>query len=116
MFENIKYRSIVSVHVNFDICLRFFDWMNFRIHRTITLKEWEAQCDKNIITAREQLKKSKPMRFHIDTTIKRIIDSMNNQKQATDDAFQHRIDETKLIKTKLETQHSEVCLFFSIDL
>ncbi|XP_014610058.1 PREDICTED: tektin-1 [Polistes canadensis] len=75
---------------------------------TITLNEWEMQTNNNIITASKEINSARPMRAYIDTIIKQTIDDLNSQKNATDEAFRKRIEETKEIKTKLEVQHSEI--------
>ncbi|KAF7402898.1 hypothetical protein HZH66_005165 [Vespula vulgaris] len=74
----------------------------------ITLNEWEMQTNKNITAASKEMNSARPMRVYIDTMIKQTIDDLNSQKNATDEAFRKRIEETKEIKTKLEVQHSEI--------
>ncbi|XP_024946354.1 tektin-1 [Cephus cinctus] len=75
---------------------------------TITLNEWEMQTNNNIIAASKEINSARPMRCYIDTILKEIIDDLNAQKYATDEAFRIRIEETKEAKTKLELQHSEI--------
>ncbi|XP_053988087.1 tektin-1 [Hylaeus volcanicus] len=75
---------------------------------TIELNEWEMQTNNNIDAASKEINSARPMRCYIDTIIKQSIDDLNDQKNATDNAFIRRIDETKEAKTKLELQHSEI--------
>ncbi|KAI4488541.1 hypothetical protein M0802_011544 [Mischocyttarus mexicanus] len=75
---------------------------------TITLNEWEMQTNNNIVTASKEINNARVIRAYIDTIIKQTIDDLNSQKNATDEAFRRRIEETKEIKTKLEVQHSEI--------
>lgn len=75
---------------------------------TITLNEWEMQTNNNIIAASKEINSARPMRAYIDAIIKQTIDDLNSQKNATDEAFRKRIEETKETKTKLELQHSEI--------
>ncbi|OAD60193.1 Tektin-1, partial [Eufriesea mexicana] len=75
---------------------------------TIELNEWEIQTNNNIISASKEVNSARPLRCYIDTIIKQAIDDLNEQKNATDDAFRSRIAETKEAKIKLELQHSEV--------
>lgn len=72
------------------------------------MNEWEMQTNNNIIAASKEMNSARPMRAYIDTIIKQTIDDLNSQKNATDEAFRKRIEETKEVKTKLEIQHSEV--------
>lgn len=92
---------LISTYVNLvlNISLSF---------RTITLAEWEMQTNNNIIAASKEVNSARPMRCYIDTILKQIIDDLKAQKEATDEAFRKRIEETKEAKTKLELQHSEV--------
>lgn len=41
--------------------------------------------------------------------IKQTIDGLNEQKNATNEAFRQRIEQVQEAKTKLELLHSEVC-------
>lgn len=66
------------------------------------------QTNNNIIAASKEINSARPLRCYIDTIIKQAIDDLNEQKNATDEAFRCRIEETKEAKTKLELQHSEV--------
>ncbi|XP_015514892.2 tektin-1 [Neodiprion pinetum] len=75
---------------------------------SITLSEWEMQTNTNIVKASKEINSARPLRCYIDTILKQIIDDLNVQKQATDEAFRSRIDETKSVKMKLELQHSEI--------
>ncbi|XP_043281707.1 tektin-1 [Venturia canescens] len=75
---------------------------------TITLDEWEMQSQKNIEFATREMNGARPLRCYIDQILEQIIKDLNAQKDATDNAFQSRVDETKEAKTKLELQHSEV--------
>lgn len=69
------------------------------------------QTNRNINAASKEVNSARPMRCYIDTIIRQVIDDLNDQKNSTDEAFRHRIEETKEAKMKLELQHSEVCLF-----
>lgn len=51
---------------------------------------------------------AKRIRSHIDHILKQIINDLIEQKNATDEAFRQRIEDTKEAKQKLELQHSEV--------
>lgn len=66
------------------------------------------QTANNIVAASKEINSARPMRCYIDTILKQIIDDLKAQKEATDEAFRKRIEETKEVKTKLELQHSEV--------
>lgn len=74
----------------------------------ITLNEWEMQTNNNIIAASKEVNCARPLRCYIDSVVKQAIDDLNNQKNATDEAFRQRIEETKEAKVKLELQHSEI--------
>ena len=69
------------------------------------------QTNRNINAASKEVNSARPMRCYIDTIIRQVIDDLNDQKNSTDEAFRHRIEETKEAKMKLELQHSEVRLF-----
>ena len=75
---------------------------------TIELNEWEMQTNHNINAASKEVNSARPMRCYIDTIIRQVIDDLNDQKNSTDEAFRHRIEETKEAKMKLELQHSEI--------
>ncbi|XP_050577496.1 tektin-1 [Bombus affinis] len=75
---------------------------------TIELNEWEMQTNNNIINASKEVNSARPLRCYIDTIIKQVIDDLNDQKNATDEAFRRRIEETKEAKIKLELQHAEI--------
>ncbi|KAG6802019.1 tektin-1 [Apis mellifera caucasica] len=75
---------------------------------TIELNEWEMQTNNNIMIASKEINCAITLRCYIDTIIKQAIDDLNEQKNATNEAFRHRIEETKEAKTKLELQHSEI--------
>ena len=66
------------------------------------------QTNNNIINASKEVNSAIPLRCYIDTIIKQAIDDLNDQKNATDEAFRRRIEETKEAKIKLELQHAEV--------
>ncbi|XP_012176403.2 tektin-1 [Bombus terrestris] len=75
---------------------------------TIELNEWEMQTNNNIINASKEVNSARPLRCYIDTIIKQVINDLNDQKNATDEAFRRRIEETKEAKIKLELQHAEI--------
>ncbi|KAK9301060.1 hypothetical protein QLX08_006404 [Tetragonisca angustula] len=75
---------------------------------TVELNEWEMQTNNNIINASKEVNSAIPLRCYIDTIIKQAIDDLNDQKNATDEAFRRRIEETREAKTKLELQHAEI--------
>ncbi|XP_033213795.1 tektin-1 [Belonocnema kinseyi] len=75
---------------------------------TITLNEWEMQTRKNILAAAKEINTAKPLRCYIDTILRQIVDDLNDQKNATNEALRQRIDETREVKIKLENQHSEI--------
>lgn len=75
---------------------------------TIELNEWEMQTNNNIVSASKEVNSARPLRCYIDTIIKQVIDDLNDQKNATDEAFRRRIEETKEAKIKLELQHAEI--------
>lgn len=75
---------------------------------TIELNEWEMQTNNNILAATKEVNSARPLRCYIDTIIKQTINDLIDQKNATDETFRRRIEETKEAKTKLELQHSEV--------
>ncbi|XP_068970245.1 tektin-1 [Bombus flavifrons] len=75
---------------------------------TIELNEWEMQTNNNIVSASKEVNSARPLRCYIDTIIKQVIDDLNDQKNATDEAFRRRIEETKEAKMKLELQHAEI--------
>lgn len=66
------------------------------------------QTNNNIVSASKEVNSARPLRCYIDTIIKQVIDDLNDQKNATDEAFRRRIEETKEAKIKLELQHAEV--------
>lgn len=66
------------------------------------------QTNNNIINASKEVNSAIPLRCYIDTIIKQAIDDLNDQKNATNEAFRRRIEETREAKTKLELQHAEV--------
>lgn len=66
------------------------------------------QTNNNIINASKEVNSARPLRCYIDTIIKQVINDLNDQKNATDEAFRRRIEETKEAKIKLELQHAEV--------
>lgn len=89
--------------------LRYFPLLTKnRNRRNVTLDEWEMQSQKNILSAAKELNGARPLRCYIDKILKQIVDDLNAQKDATDNAFRGRVDEIKEAKTKLELQHSEV--------
>ncbi|XP_033185090.1 tektin C [Bombus vancouverensis nearcticus] len=75
---------------------------------TIELNEWEMQTNNNIVSASKEVNSARPLRCYIDTIIKQVINDLNDQKNATDEAFRRRIEETKEAKIKLELQHAEI--------
>ncbi|XP_060812040.1 tektin-1 [Bombus pascuorum] len=75
---------------------------------TIELNEWEMQTNNNIVSASKEVNSARPLRCYIDKIIKQVIDDLNDQKNATDEAFRRRIEETKEAKIKLELQHAEI--------
>ncbi|KAK1133939.1 hypothetical protein K0M31_011726 [Melipona bicolor] len=75
---------------------------------TVELNEWEMQTNNNIINASKEVNNAIPLRCYIDTIIKQAIDDLNDQKNATDNAFRRRIEETREAKIKLELQHAEI--------
>ncbi|KOX68525.1 Tektin-1 [Melipona quadrifasciata] len=75
---------------------------------TVELNEWEMQTNNNIINASKEVNSAIPLRCYIDTIIKQAIDDLNDQKNATDNAFRRRIEETREAKIKLELQHAEI--------
>ncbi|XP_076233369.1 tektin C [Calliopsis andreniformis] len=75
---------------------------------TIELNEWELQTDNNIVAASKEVNSARPLRCYIDRIISQAINDLRDQKNATDEAFRQRIEETKEAKMKLELQHSEV--------
>ncbi|XP_024220709.1 tektin-1 [Bombus impatiens] len=75
---------------------------------TIELNEWEMQTNNNIVSASKEVNSARPLRCYIDTIIKQVINDLNDQKNATDEAFRRRIEETKEAKVKLELQHAEI--------
>lgn len=66
------------------------------------------QTNNNILAATKEVNSARPLRCYIDTIIKQTINDLIDQKNATDETFRRRIEETKEAKTKLELQHSEV--------
>ncbi|XP_034949612.1 tektin-1 [Chelonus insularis] len=75
---------------------------------TITEQEWNLHTNEVVMSAMNQLKSTKLLRSYIDDILKEIINDLNKQKDATNDAFNCRIKETKNIKASLEEQHAEV--------
>ncbi|XP_012274923.1 tektin-1 [Orussus abietinus] len=74
----------------------------------ISLQEWERQTNKNIMEASKEVNTVRPMRCYIDKILQQVTDDLIAQKRTTDEAFRHRIDETREAKMKLEKQHSEI--------
>ncbi|XP_043254192.1 tektin-1 [Colletes gigas] len=75
---------------------------------SIELNEWEMQTNNNIVAASKEVNSARPLRCYIDKIIQQAIDDLRDQKNATDEAFRRRIEETKEVKMKLELQHSEI--------
>lgn len=58
----------------------------------------------------KQMNSTKVLRYYIDNILKEIVDDLNEQKNKTNEAFRLRILETKQVKARLESQHSEVSI------
>ncbi|KAH0567467.1 hypothetical protein KQX54_010251 [Cotesia glomerata] len=56
----------------------------------------------------KQMNSTRVLRCYIDNILKEIVDDLNEQKEKTNEAFRQRILETKEIKARLESQHSEI--------
>ncbi|XP_014206074.1 tektin-1 [Copidosoma floridanum] len=74
----------------------------------ISIDEWKMQTRKNIDSLKQDVEIAKKIRPHIDQILQQVITKLIYQKNATDEAFRRRIEETKLTKDKLEEQHSEI--------
>lgn len=69
---------------------------------------WENQVNENIASAIREINGGRIVRCHVNAILKRVADDLNGQKNATNGAFDHRIDQVKNAKRQLENQHAEV--------
>lgn len=74
----------------------------------MTVNEWELQTNSNVVSANKVVNSAKQLRCYIDAMLKQTVDDLKAQKDATNEAFRQRIEETREAKIKLELQHSEV--------
>ncbi|XP_029157564.1 tektin-1 [Nylanderia fulva] len=74
----------------------------------VTLNEWELQTNSNVVSANKEVNNAKRLRCYIDAMLKQTVDDLKTQKDATNEAFRQRIEQTREAKIKLEVQHSEI--------
>ncbi|XP_074102593.1 tektin C [Cotesia typhae] len=74
----------------------------------ITVQEWDLHTDEIVMSTMKQMNSTRVLRCYIDNILKEIVDDLNEQKEKTNEAFRQRILETKEVKARLESQHSEI--------
>ncbi|KAK4876143.1 hypothetical protein RN001_012565 [Aquatica leii] len=74
----------------------------------ITAEEWERFTMENIVKSSKEINSARSLRTYIDILLKQVIEDLENQYHAVNEAFRRRIEETKEAKTKLEVNHSEI--------
>ncbi|XP_011869926.1 PREDICTED: tektin-1 [Vollenhovia emeryi] len=101
----IDRRNVTLKETDFNLSDYHGTWC---LDKSVALNEWELQTNSNVIDANREVNGAKQLRCHIDTVIKQTIDDLDRQKNATNEAFRQRIEQTREAKTKLELQHSEI--------
>ncbi|CAH1155046.1 unnamed protein product [Phaedon cochleariae] len=74
----------------------------------ISLQEWEQYTRQNIEKSAKEINSARQLRSYVDVLLKQVIDDLQNQYHAVNNAFRRRIEELKEAKTKMEVQHSEI--------
>lgn len=75
---------------------------------TISAEEWEENSRGNIERAAKEITSGRSLRVYVDTVLNQVIDDLKDQYNTVNAAFKKRIEETREVKMRLETQHNEV--------
>lgn len=67
---------------------------------------------KLISLSTKEIRTARQVRVKVDTSLRQILHDLKAQKQATDEAFEKRIEDTKRVKGQLEEHHAEVIFYF----
>lgn len=88
------------------------EWFIFKffIYRDISWSEWSRFTLNNLEAVSKELNGASPLRAYIDTLLTQCVEDLREQRDATNNAFKRRIDETKEAKNKLELQHAQVSM------
>ncbi|XP_044733184.1 tektin-1 [Chrysoperla carnea] len=73
----------------------------------ISWSEWSRFTLNNLEAVSKELNGASPLRAYIDTLLTQCVEDLREQRDATNNAFKRRIDETKEAKNKLELQHAQ---------
>ncbi|KAF5289711.1 hypothetical protein FQR65_LT11765, partial [Abscondita terminalis] len=74
----------------------------------ITVDEWAEFTKKKIEETADELNSARLIRSYINSLLKQIIDNLTLQYDTVNEAFRHRIEETKEAKSKFEFNHGEI--------
>lgn len=74
----------------------------------ISAEEWENSTRANLERAAKEITSGRSLRVYVDTVLNQVIEDLKDQQSVVNASFRRRIEETRLAKIKLETQHSEV--------
>jgi Tektin family len=70
--------------------------------------EWDSFTRSNLMLANNQIRKSRELRSRAEIVLRAVCEDICKAYDRTNQSFEKRIFETKIIKKKLENELSEV--------